>query len=78
VIGDHVVESHRCAGWLIGGTSDVDADVQEKLFDIEITLGMAAAGRVGVGELVESLARSADAVNDGIEVHFFEPLPPCI
>ena len=36
----------------IDGSIDVDA-VGEQLLDVEITLGMAAAGRVGMGELVD-------------------------
>ena len=38
--------------WMLTRRVDVDAGV-EQLLDVEIALGMAAAGRVGVGELVD-------------------------
>ncbi len=49
---------------------DVDA-VVEQLLDVEIALGVAAAGRVGVGELVDQhdLRTPRD---DGVEVHLLE------
>ena len=57
----------------IDGRVDVDA-VAHQLFDIEIALGMAAAFDVGVGEFVDQhdLRTAGD---DGVEVHFLEPLP---
>ena len=49
---------------------DVDAGAQ-KLLDVEIALGMAAAGGVGVGELVDQDQRRP-ALQDGVEVHLLE------
>ena len=49
---------------------DVDAAV-EQLLDIEIALGVAAAGRVGVGEFVDQRDLRA-ARDDGVEVHLLE------
>ena len=51
---------------------DVDAAAQQ-LLDVEIALGMAAAGRIGVGELVDQhdLRTAGD---DGVEVHLLERL----
>lgn len=52
---------------------DVDA-VRQDLLDVEIALGMAAAGSVGVGELVDEYqGRAAD--KDGVEVHLVEDAP---
>src|SRR5262249_56187533 len=47
----------------------------ELLFDVEVTLGMAAAGHVGVGELVDQddLRMPGD---DGVEIHLLERLSP--
>ena len=49
---------------------DVDAGGQQ-LLDIEIALGMAAARRVGVGELVDQ-DELRPAREDGVEVHLLE------
>ena len=56
----------------VDGGVDVDA-VVEQLLDVEIALGMAAAGRVGMGELVDQHDLRA-ARDDGVEVHLLEPL----
>ena len=53
---------------------DVDAG-GEQLLDIHVALGMPAARRVGVGQLVDQdeLRR---ALQDGVEVHLVEPAGP--
>ena len=51
---------------------DVDAAAQQFL-DVEIALGMAAAGRVGVRELVDQ-HDLRPAGEDGVEVHLLERL----
>ena len=51
---------------------DVDAAAQQ-LLDVEVALGMTAAGRVGMGELVDQHDLRA-AGDDGVEVHLLEPL----
>src|SRR5262249_10640478 len=60
----------------IDGAVDVDA-VIEQLLDVEVTLGMAAAGCVGVGELVDQryLRMASD---HRVEVHLLEPLAPIL
>ena len=57
----------------VDGGVDVDAAV-EQLLDIEVALGMTAARRVGVGELVDQRDLGA-AGDDGVEIHLLEPLP---
>src|SRR5262245_36040009 len=52
---------------------NVDAMARE-LFDVEIALRMSAAGRVGVRKLVDQ-DNLRSAFENGIEVHFLEPLP---
>ena len=52
---------------------DVDA-VAHQLFDVEIALRMAAALRVGVRKLVDQHELRSPG-DDGVEVHFLEPLP---
>ena len=54
---------------------DVDAGV-EQFLDIEVALGMAAAGRVGVGSSSTSTSCGL-ARQHGIEVHLLEPACPC-
>ena len=54
----------------VDGRVDVDATLQY-FFDIEIALGMPAALRVGMGELVDK-HDLRPARNDRIEVHFRE------
>ena len=44
---------------------------RQQLLDVEIALGMAAAGGVGVGELVDQHQRRP-ALQDGVEVHLLE------
>src|SRR5262249_3651070 len=58
----------------IDGRVDVNPAVQQ-LLDVEIALGMATAGRVGVGKLVDEddLRPPRD---DGVKVHLVEPLAP--
>src|SRR5262249_49285163 len=47
--------------------------VIEQLLDVEVALGMTAAGRVGVGELVDKRDLRM-AGNHGVEIHLLEPL----
>ena len=58
----------------VDGRIDVDA-VGEDFLDIEIALGMPAAGRVGVGEFVDQhdLGMARD---DRVEVHLLDRLAP--
>ncbi len=69
-LGDHVIETFDVLN--VDGRVDVDAVAQE-LLDVEIALGVAAAGRIGVGEFVDQhyLRPSGD---DAVEVHLLEPL----
>ena len=60
----------------IDGGVDVDA-VRQQLLDVEITLGMTAAGDVGVGEFVDQHQRRM-ARDDGIEVHLLDELPAIV
>ena len=64
----HVVEALDVLH--VHGRVDVDAGAQ-KLLDVEIALGMAAAGGIGVGELVDQDQRRP-ALQDGVEVHLLE------
>ncbi len=57
----------------VEGGVDVDA-VGEQLLDIEIALGMAAAGRVGMGELVDQSELWAPG-EQRVEVHLLERAP---
>ena len=49
---------------------DIDAQIQQ-LFDIEIALRMAAAGRIGVGELIDQ-DELRTARDDGVQIHLVE------
>ena len=69
-LGDDVVEALDVLD--VDGGIDVDAVLQQ-LFDVEIALRMTAAGRVGVGELVDQ-HDLRPAGDDGVEVHFLERL----
>ena len=69
-LSDNVVQAFDVLN--VDSGVDVDAAAQQ-LFDVEIALRMAAAGRVGVGELVDE-HDLRPARNDGVEVHFLEPL----
>ena len=42
-----------------------------EFLDVEIALGMAAAGRIGVGELVDE-HQLRPAREDGVEIHLLE------
>src|SRR5215468_6813849 len=68
----HIVETLDVLD--IDGGVNVDS-VSEQLFDVEVALGMAAAGRIGVSELVDQddLRTPGD---DGVEIHLIERLPP--
>ncbi|MEY9757287.1 hypothetical protein ABIE73_004682 [Bradyrhizobium yuanmingense] len=56
----------------VDGGIDVDA-VREQLLDVEIALGMAASGRIGVGELVDE--RNLRPPRDHrVEVHLLDDL----
>ena len=57
----------------IDGGVDIDAAV-EQLLDIEIALGMTAARRIGMGELVHQRDLRV-AGDNGVEIHLLEPLP---
>ncbi len=67
---DHIVEALDVLD--VDGGVDVDA-VRQQLLDVEIALGMAAAGDVGVGELVNQNDLRPSG-NDGVEVHLLQPL----
>ena len=64
-LGDDVVQAFEMLDVERG--VDVDAGGQQ-LLDIHIALGMAAAGRVGVRELVDQHELRA-ALQDGVEIH---------
>ena len=49
---------------------DVDA-MRQDFLDVEIALGMTAAGRVGVGEFVDENQRRAPG-EDGVDIHLVE------
>ena len=57
--------------WMLTVGVDVDAVVQD-LLHVEVALGMAAAGRVGVGELVDQ-HDLRPAGEDGVDVHLLQP-----
>ena len=73
-LGDDVVEAVDVLD--VDGRVDVDAVVQD-LLDVEVALGMAAAGSVGVGKLVDQHDLRA-AGEDGVEVHLLEALAPVL
>ena len=52
---------------------DVDA-LRQDFLDIQVALGMAAAGRVGVGEFVDQDQRRAPG-EDGVDIHLVEDAP---
>src|SRR5262245_33427693 len=52
---------------------NVDA-MAGNLFDVEIALRMSATGRVGVSKLIDK-NNLRSAFENGVEVHFLEPLP---
>ena len=58
--------------WMLTRGVDVDAAAQQ-LLDVEIALGVAAARRVGVGELVDQ-HDLRPAREDGVEIHLLERL----
>src|SRR5262249_29709802 len=58
----------------VDGGVNVDA-VTEQLLDVEVALGMAAAGRIGVGELIDQDDLRV-AGDDGVEIHLLERLSP--
>ena len=69
-LGDHVVEALDVLD--VDRGIDVDA-VRQQFLDVEIALGMAAAGRVGVGEFVDQ--RDLRMARDQrVEVHLLEHL----
>ena len=70
-LGDNVVEALDMLD--VDGGVDVDP-VVEQLFDVEITLGMAAAWRVGMGKLVDQHDLRV-AGDNGVEIHLLQPLP---
>ena len=65
MLRDHVVQAFDMLDVQRG--VDVDAGRQQ-LLDIQVALGMAAAGRVGVRQLVDQHQRGP-ALQDGVEVH---------
>ena len=67
---DHVVEAFDVLD--VDGGIDVDA-VGQQFLDVEIALGMAAAGRVGVGEFVDE-GDLRPARDQRVEIHFLERL----
>ena len=67
---DHVVEAFDVLD--VDGRIDVDA-VRQQFLDVEIALGMAAAGRVGMGEFIDQ--RDLRPPRDQrVEVHLLERL----
>jgi hypothetical protein len=68
---DHVVQAFNVLD--IDRGIDVDSAAQE-LLDVEVALRVTAARRIGVGELVDQDDLRTPS-QDGIEVHFLEPLP---
>jgi hypothetical protein len=58
----------------IDGGVNVDS-VSEQFFNVEVALGVAAAGHVGVGELVDQHDLRV-ATDDGVEIHLLERLSP--
>ena len=69
-LGDHVVEALDVLD--IDRGIDVDA-VRQQFLDVEIALGMAAAGRVGMGEFVDQ--RDLRTARDQrVEVHLLDDL----
>ena len=71
---DHVVEALDVLD--VDRGIDVDA-VRQQFLDVEIALGVAAARRVGVGELVDQ-RDLRPARDQRIEVHLLERSGPCI
>ncbi|MGY3342816.1 hypothetical protein ACVWYK_001585 [Bradyrhizobium sp. USDA 4470] len=69
-LGDDVVQALDVLD--VDGGVDVDA-VGEQFLDVEITLGMAAPGGIGVGELVDQCDLRSP-LDHGIEVHFLHDL----
>jgi hypothetical protein len=71
---DHVIQALDVLD--VDGGIDIDA-VGQQFLDIEIALGMPAAGSVGVGELIDEgelwLAR-----DDRVEIHLLEDLVPVL
>ena len=71
---DHVVEALDMLD--VDRGVDVDA-AREQFLDVEIALGVAAAGRVGVGEFVDQ--RDLRMARDQrVEVHFLDALIPVL
>ena len=64
-LGDHVIEAFDVLD--IHGGEDVDARCQN-LLDIEIALGVAAAFRVGVGQLIHQ-NQSGMPLQNSVQVH---------
>jgi hypothetical protein len=69
---DHIVEALDVLD--VDGGVNVDV-VTEQLLHVEVALGMAAAGHVGVGELVDQYDLRV-AGDDGVEIHLLERLSP--
>ena len=70
-LGDDVVQAFDVLD--VDGGIDVDAVVQD-LLHVEVALGMTAAGRVGVGKLVDK-HDLRPAGENGVDVHLLEPSP---
>jgi hypothetical protein len=71
-LGDHVVEAFDMLD--VDRGIDIDA-VGEQLLDVEIALGMPAAGRIGMREFVDE-GDLGTARDQRVEVHFLERLVP--
>ncbi|MGY4302649.1 hypothetical protein ACVWXN_010744 [Bradyrhizobium sp. i1.4.4] len=73
-LGDDVVQALDMLD--VDGGVDVDA-VGQQLLDVEIALGMAAAGGIGMSELVNQ-RDPRTALDHGIEVHLLDALAAVI
>ena len=67
---DHVVEAFDVLD--VDGGIDIDA-ARQQLFDIEIALGVAAAGRIGMGEFIDQ-REPRPARDQRIEIHLLDDL----
>jgi len=67
---NHVIEALDVLN--VNGRVDIDA-VGQQFFDVEITLGVTAAGCIGMGEFIDK-NNLRPARDDPVKVHLLEPL----